>query len=136
MSKNIRNTPAFLARSSLFLSSDTASSKSACMAATDASNCRFCDDKLAFCVLNSLTRSAASCSSLSAARRARSACSRAVRNSSSSPTMRLTRRSAAAAASRASSRCLCSSSICCCNSVTFCCNFLSAFCKSALLRLA
>ena len=80
------------------------------MAVTADSSCRRCDDKVAFCVLTSLIRSAASCNSLSAALRARSACSKAVRNSSSSPTMRLARRSAAAAASRASSRCCCSCS--------------------------
>jgi hypothetical protein len=114
-----KNLPAFFERSSLFLSSATASSKSACIAAIVDSSCRRCDDKLAFCVLISLIRSAASCNSFSAALRARSACSKAVRNSSSSPIMALARRSAVAAASRASSRCLCSSSICTCNSLIF-----------------
>ncbi|RNA03593.1 hypothetical protein BpHYR1_019514 [Brachionus plicatilis] len=67
--------------------------------------------KLAFAEESSLIRSAASCKSFSAALRALSACSRATLISSNSEANILARRSAWAAASRASSLCLCSSSI-------------------------
>ena len=95
---------AFLARSSEFFNSDTASSKSAWIAAASLSNLRFCAARFAFDVLNSLILSAASCKSFSAALRALSACSFAALTSSNSLAIRLALRSAAAAASPASSR--------------------------------
>ena len=110
---------AFLRRSSEFFNSTIASSKSACIATLSPSNLRFCAPRVALCVLNSLILSAASCKSFSAALRALSAWSNAALISSSSLAIKLALLSALAAASRASSRCLCSSSILACNSLKF-----------------
>lgn len=86
----------------------------------------------AFCAESSLSCSWASDSSCSAWRRPRSACSRRVRDSSSSFWRAFARRSLMPSCSRASSRARCSSSRAVWTSLSCCWYLLMFFCASAL----